>query len=158
MLAFAAMTILACVYLLVILPSQEATFGRTIGVIATAIFSPFIAFFLIMVQGFFRTNPWIVVSPAGVAFHNRLDFMHIRAQSFIVPFDDIEKVVLKIWGDKGMYEPSPTTFRHGLEIYTGERGALVLRWSSFDRDKAARFADVFLASVKEMAGRPVDRR
>ena len=152
-LACAAMTIWGCVLLLVVWPSQDAEFGRTIGVVATAMFLPFIVLFLLMVQGFFRTNPLIFVSPKGVRFHNRLEFMHLRAQNFLVPFDDIERVVLKTWGDKGIYEPSPTTFRQGLEIHTGERGRLLLRWSTFNRDRAVRFADAFLASLKEMAGR-----
>jgi hypothetical protein len=150
-----------CVQLLVIWPSHDGVYAssnRIAGFIAAPIFLPFSALLSLLALGFFRTNPWIVISPAGVKFHNRLGILRLRAETFLVEFGDIDRVETIGVADKNRFEVQPTKFRHALKIFTDDRGGLLLRWNTFNREEALRFENAFVASMKEMATRAIGSR
>jgi hypothetical protein len=154
-----ALSLWGCLFLLEISawPVQPIFTGdRTVGYVVTPIFLPAAVVFLVMALGWFRTNPWIIIRPIGVEFHNRLEFMHLRAQTFLVEFSDIEKVEMNTFADKGRYEAEANKFKYALKLITSDRGGLLLRWNTYRRDEAVRFADAFMASLQEMAGRSSD--
>lgn len=155
-LSAAALGVWLSLEFLVFFPARDGDYTSTdwiMGCIAAAIFLPCSGFFSLIAWGAFRTNPWIVISPAGVEFHNRLGFLRLRAENFLVEFADIEGVETKRWGDRGKYEMEAHRFRHALKIYTEDRGGLLLRWDTFESEEAARFEAAFLASMQEMATR-----
>jgi hypothetical protein len=157
----AAFGVWLCVQLLVIWPSQDGAYAssdRITGFIAAPIFLPFSVLLSLLAQGFFRTNPRIVISPAGIKFYNRLGILRLRSETFLVEFDDIDRVETIGVADKNRFEVQPTKFRRALKIFTDERGGLLLRWNTFSREEALRFEDAFVASMKEMATRAIGSR
>jgi hypothetical protein len=148
---FAGFSFWFCYMLIVVFPKDGNTVLPFIG---TPIFLPISVILLLAALTGFRTNPWIVISPAGVAFHNRLKFPSLRAQNFLVRFDDIYDLEIVTRADRGgRYEPEPMHYLHTLQLCTDSRGDLPLRWSSYSREQTARFVEAFLASIQEMKSR-----
>ena len=140
-----------CYQLTVVFPKDGST---VLAFIATPIFFPISVILLLLALTGFRTNPWIVISPAGVAFHNRLQFPRLRAQNFLVTFDDIYDIEIVTRADRGgRYEPEPMHYLHRLQLCTDSRGDLPLKWDSYSREQTARFVEAFLASIQEMKSR-----
>ncbi|HMF39583.1 MAG TPA: hypothetical protein VKQ32_02755 [Polyangia bacterium] len=122
-----------------------------LGAVLAIVVLPLSVFLFCWALILFRTNPWIVISPAGLEFHNRLDVPQLLPQTFRVTFDDIETVGIKGRSETG--PPVRTNFRYMLKIKTASRGDLELRWFTYSRREAARFAEAFIGSMQEMASR-----
>ena len=143
---------------LALIRESADTTERILYFAMAAVFSPLLVFIVLIALACFRSNPWIVITPAGVEFHNRLASMGLRIETFRVQFPDIDHLEMKRWAEGGRFQVQPASFRHALKIYTEDRGGLVLPWSTFNKDEAARFEAAFWTSITEMASRALGAR